>query len=200
MATIEPADFYQFLLARRSAVFLVDPAPSPAIVEKILTAAGTVPDHGGLQPFRFVVIEGEGRDRFGEALVNAAEEAKGTTLEEAVRPKIKAKAFAAPLQILIIYSPVPGTKVPFTEQMAAAACTGYAMILAANALGSAAVWKSFAYPPGSALRQLLELKEGEQSLGWINLGTERQKEGATDSKTNRIPVRARLKHTVIFVK
>lgn len=165
-----------FLQQRRSASLLQEPKPDRSQIEQILSIAGTVPDHGGLKPYRFVVIEGKAQDRFGEALVNAAEEGKKETLDEKVRPKIKAKAFASPLQILIIFSPLLPHKIPQHEQMAAASCTGYAMILGANALGFGAVWKSFAYDPGSQMQELLALKPQEKLMGWINIGTEKQRE------------------------
>lgn len=168
--------FYQFLAQRRSAAILNEPKPGSADLEKILAVAGTVPDHGSLKPYRFVVVEGEGRDRFGEALLNAADENRGSPLDESARPKIKAKAFAAPLQVLIIFSPVASPKIPDWEQMAAASCTGYAIGLAANSLGFGAVWKSFAYDPGTKMKSLLKLEGQEKLLGWVNIGTEKERD------------------------
>ncbi|MCX6129004.1 MAG: nitroreductase [Proteobacteria bacterium] len=169
-------DNFRFLVERQSASILIEPGPSHQDLQKILATAGTVPDHGGLKPYRFIVIQGAARDSFGESLINAAEEAKGTRLDESVRVKIKAKAFAAPLQILIIFSPVEQPKIPDWEQMAAASCTGYAMDLAANALGFGSVWKNFAYGPGRMMKQLFQLQPSESVLGWINIGTEQARD------------------------
>lgn len=167
---------YEFLAQRRSAAILIEPIPSRADLEKILAVAGTVPDHGSLKPYRFVVVQGEARDRFGEALLNAVDENRGSPLDASARPKIKAKAFAAPLQILIVFSPVASEKIPDWEQMAAASCTGYALGLAANSLGFGAVWKSFGYDPGSVLKNLLKLEPQEKLLGWVNIGTEKDRD------------------------
>lgn len=167
---------YTFLAERRSAAILLEPAPSRAEMQKIFNVAGTVPDHGKLMPYRFVVFEGEGREKFAMGLVNAANENRPEPLEEKVVPKIKAKAYAAPLQVLIIFSPVQSDKIPDWEQMAAASCTGYALGLAANSLGFGAVWKSFAYDTGSELRALIDLKPQEKVLGWVNIGTEKDRD------------------------
>jgi nitroreductase len=164
--------FYTFLARRRSASILHDPAPSREEQELILNVAASVPDHGRLMPYRFVVFEGEGRERLGEGLVNAARENRKDPVDESLAHKIKAKAYAAPLQVLIVYSPVVSEKVPAWEQMSAASCTGYALVLAANALGYGAVWKSFAYDTGSELRSLIRLQKDERVLGWVNIGTE----------------------------
>ncbi len=172
----ENPEIYSFLLSRRSASILSEPSPSPAELEKILALSVTVPDHGGLRPYRFVVIEGAARDAFGEALINAADEDRPAKLDDKVKPKIKAKAFAAPLQALIIFSPVANEKIPEWEQMAAASCTGFALTLGANALGYGAVWKNFAYEPGTALKEICSLQAHEKLLGWVNIGTDKDRD------------------------
>ena len=165
-------DFFNFLAERRSASRLVEPKPDEGEVRNILKVAGTVPDHGALKPYRFVIIEGEGRQVFGESLLDAAAEHRPGGLEESLKAKIKAKALAAPLLIVIIFSPVASAKIPHWEQMASASCTGYAIDLAANALGFGAVWKNFAYEPGAQMKKILALTEGEAVLGWVNIGTD----------------------------
>lgn len=176
-----------FLLSRRSASMLVEPAPDRAALEQIMSVALTVPDHGRLTPYRFVVVEGAARERFAAALLSVAEDAlkapadqggsagagsqPGQSLTEQQTAKIRQKAFAAPLQVLLVFSPRTTDKIPEWEQMAAASCTGYAITLGAHALGFGAAWKTFGYGTGPALRTLLRLKEKETLLGWINLGT-----------------------------
>ncbi len=169
-------DVYQFLAQRQSGSILIEPKPSYQELQKILAIAGTVPDHGALKPFRFIIIQNEARKKFGEALVNAAEEAKGSLLDEKTRPKIFAKAFAAPVLIVIIFSPVDSPRIPLWEQQASASCTGYALDLAANSLGFGAVWKNFAYEPGHLMKQLCQLKPEEFMLGWVGIGTEQERE------------------------
>ncbi|MBC7658914.1 MAG: nitroreductase family protein [Chitinophagaceae bacterium] len=170
------SEIFEFLVKRRSASILVDPKPKREELEQILNLAGTVPDHGQLRPYRFVVVEGEARARFGEALVDAADAHRPEKLEDRMKAKIAAKAFAAPLQILLVYSPVASDKIHAWEQMASASCTGYAAVLGAIALGYGAVWKSFAYDPGPLLQGLLSLTSEEKFLGWVNIGTEKDKE------------------------
>ena len=43
--------------------------PDDRPLTRILETATTVPDHGGLRPWRFAVVTGVGRERFAEALV-----------------------------------------------------------------------------------------------------------------------------------
>ena len=54
------------LLQRRSAKALSAPAPDAAALDLILSSAAAAPDHGRLRPWRFVVIQGNALERFGD--------------------------------------------------------------------------------------------------------------------------------------
>lgn len=159
----------EFLLGRRSAGALGPPGPTRAQLDQMLLAATTVPDHGRLRPYRFVVVEGDGRAAFGEALARSAAERK-PDMSTAALDGVRAKAQRSPTIIAIIASPKPG-KIERWEQLATAASAGYAITLAAHALGVGAVWKSVPFTRGTALTELFGLTEAEEMLGWIHLGT-----------------------------
>lgn len=158
-----------FVSSRRSAVTLVAPGPSSAELERMLRAAGSVPDHGLLRPFRFVLVEGDGRTRFGDALAQAAAE-HSPGLPESRLQKMRDKAFRSPTVLALVFSPKPG-KIELWEQQVTAACAGYAVLLAAQALGVGAVWKSVPFTQARAFSEVLGLGEREQMLGWLHLGT-----------------------------
>src|SRR5450631_2189119 len=56
---------------RSSAAKLAPPGPTPAELARMLDAAGRAPDHGRLRPWRFIVLEGELRDKFSWAAATA---------------------------------------------------------------------------------------------------------------------------------
>jgi nitroreductase len=146
-------------------------APDEDALARILETATTVPDHGGLRPWRFALITGAGRERFGAALVAGLHSLRGEDLLEPMVTKMQGKAFAAPCAVMLIASPDPSSNVPVWEQVASASCTGYAMVLAATALGLGAAWKSAPVLATEPVRTLFAAREDEQLLGWINLGT-----------------------------
>lgn len=146
-------------------------APAPEDLAHILAVAGTVPDHGDLEPWRFAVCTGRGRDRFADALVDGLHELKGTDLPEAVVAKMRGKAYAAPCSVVVIASPDPSSTVARWEQVASASCTGYAIVLAATGLGYGAVWKSAGVMEARPVRELFALTVDESLLGWVNIGT-----------------------------
>lgn len=156
------------LIGRRSAAALATPAPTDAQLKSILRAAASVPDHNKLRPYRFVVIRGEARQRFGAALALAAIEAGADDITIA---KARRKPLFGPLLVAIIASPVTHNSVPVWEQVATASLTGYAMVLAATAVGVGAVWKSGRHLDEAPIKLLLDMGPDEQLLGWINLGT-----------------------------
>lgn len=145
--------------------------PDQAALTRILAAATTVPDHGGIRPWRFAVVTGAGRDRLGDALVAGLHQLRGDDLPEAMVAKMRGKPFAAPCMVVMIASPDPANNVPVWEQVSSASCTGYAMVLAATALGYGAVWKSAAVLDTEPVRDLFGLTEHEKLQGWVNLGT-----------------------------
>jgi|SRR5580693_7143218 nitroreductase len=159
------------LTARRAEPWRDGVPPGEEVLTLILRAATTVPDHGGLRPWRFAVITGTGRDRFADALEDGLRELRGPDQPEAAVAKMRGKAHAAPCAVAIIASPQTESNVPVWEQVSSASCTGYAMVLAAAALGFGAVWKSAAVVDAGPVRALFGLTDEERLLGWVNLGS-----------------------------
>lgn len=145
------------------------PAPTDAQIEAILEAATGVPDHGALRPWRFVVVAGDARAAFGEALVGAAIEQQ-PGLDESAVDRIRSKAFVAPALIAVAARVDTTSKVPAWEQVASASCAGYAIALAAHQLGLGAIWKSAPAHAGAAIEKALDLAPDDVFLGWVNLG------------------------------
>lgn|GEM_PF-15650 len=168
-STMEENTLLDLVSSRRSATTLVEPGPSPSQLEAMLRAAGSVPDHGLLRPFRFVVAAGEARGTFGDALAAVAGELSPGAPAARLQ-KVRDKAFRSPALIALVFSPKPG-KIERWEQSATAACAGYAVLLAAQALGVGAVWKSVPFTKGRAFSEILGFTEDEELLGWIHLGT-----------------------------
>lgn len=163
LAALEP------MLTRRSVKVFSAIGPTPAEIEAIVRAAVTVPDHGGLRPWRLVVVEGAGRHAFAEALAAAGREAN-PLLTDDMAERLRSKAFVAPALIAVVARVDRSAKVEAWEQVASASCLGYAIALAADRLGLGAIWKSSAYRTGEALRRVLDMGPDDEFLGWVNLG------------------------------
>jgi nitroreductase len=159
----------QAVMTRRSESHLADPAPTQEDLAQILQAATTVPDHGHLQPWRLVVVSGDARGAFGDALAAVARR-HDRRLDDRKAAKIRSKAFEAPMLVALAARIREKRGVPPWEQVASAACTGYVMTLAAHELGLGAIWKTSPFLDGKEMRKVLDLRRADVPLGWVNLG------------------------------
>ncbi len=162
------------LLDRRSTAALVAPGPDATELDLLLQAAATAPDHGRLRPWRFVVVDGDARERFADALEDGGR-AQDPDLPAARREKLRSKAFVAPTLVAVVATPRPA-KVERWEQVASAACTGFGLVLAAHALGFGAMWKSVPFRSGPLLVDMFDLEPDDELLGWVLVGTPAQPE------------------------
>lgn len=161
-------DALEFLLTRRSrpAKLLKAPAPGREELLTLLTAAVRVPDHGKLEPWRFVVIEGAGRDRFARAI-------RARAVETGQDPDKGALAFEqAPLAVAVIGVPKPSDKAPPIEQTLSAGAAALSLVNAALAAGWGASWLT-GWPAydHDFLAAELGLAPEEWLAGFVYIGT-----------------------------
>lgn len=130
-----------FLQNRRSrpAKTMALPVPSKDQVTDILTAALRVPDHGKLEPWRFVVIQGAAMARLAD-LAETRARALGYDTEKIA--KGRGQFDLGLLAVVVISSPKPSDKVPQTEQVLSAGAVCLGILNAAEASGWGANWLS----------------------------------------------------------
>jgi nitroreductase len=161
-----------FLDARRSqpSRLLGEPGPSPAQLQRWLTASMRVPDHGRLTPWRFLTIEGEARHELGRRLEKRALDLD-PTLGAAQRSKELNRFACAPLIVAVIGKQLPDHKIPQCEQLLSAGCVCFSLLLAAQADGFAAQWLTgwASYDP--VICRHLGLEEHESVTGFIHIGS-----------------------------
>lgn len=163
-------DALEALLSRSSAPRLTAPAPAGAARERIFRAALRAPDHGRLRPWRFLVVEGEGRARLGEAMARALRRHDPQT-PDAVLDKLRANPDRAPLLVVLAAHLVEHPKVPEIEQLLSVGCAAHAMLVAAHAEGFGGMWRTGPVVYLDALREELSLAANERVLGVLYLGT-----------------------------
>jgi nitroreductase len=159
------------LLTRRSARALTDPAPDTGALELIFSAAARAPDHGRLRPWRFVIVRGTARERFGALLADQLRRMHPQTAEESLQRE-RLKALRAPLILVVAAHCDPAVKIPVIEQTLSAGAAAHAMMLAAFALGFNAMWKTGAAAYDATVKQALGLESADAIVGFLYLGTE----------------------------
>ena len=161
-----------FLLTRRSrpAKTLSTPIPDRDALEVLLTAGARTPDHGKLEPWRFIVLEKAAMQRLAGLIP-----ARGADLGLADDQIAKAEQqFAsADLAVAVISSPKPSDKVPEIEQIYSAGAVCLSLLNAALAAGWGANWLSgWASHDRTFVTEGLGLAPQETVAGFIHLGTE----------------------------
>ena len=160
-----------FLLSRRSypARTLTLPVPDAAQIALILTAAARVPDHGKLEPWRFIVLQKAALLRLA-GLVARRAVALNTDPEK--RPKSVAQYAQADLAIVVVSVPKSTLKVPLAEQVYSAGAVCMGVLNAATALGFGANWLT-GWPAYDRvfLAEGLGLSPEESMAGIIHIGT-----------------------------
>lgn len=162
----------EFLQTRRSrpAKTLVAPAPSREALLPMLTAGARVPDHGKLEPWRFVVLEGAALARIGAI---AAARATALGFEEERVAKTATMFASAPLIVCVIACPRPSEKVPEGEQVLSAGALCLGLLNAALASGWGANWLTGPLAVDETfLKDALEVTAPDFCAGFMVIGTE----------------------------
>ena len=158
------------LLSRRSgsAKAMEKPGPSKKQLAEILKAGARAPDHGKLFPWRFIVFEGKGRERFGDILagISEAEDERAKQVEEE-----RGRFLRAPLVIGVISAAREQIKIPVWEQELSAGAVCQNILIATHALGFVGNWLTEWYAYHPKVKEGLGLKPGERVAGFIYIGT-----------------------------
>jgi nitroreductase len=162
-------DAIDALNSRSSAKTFGEIAPTKEHLASVLQAAVRAPDHGRLRPWRFMLIEGDQRRKFGEMLAASALR-RTPGLGEGDLQRERGKALRAPLIIVVACRIVPGTKVPAIEQLMAAGAAAQNILLALHSLGYVAAWKTGEAAYDTEVKKSLGLAADDHVVGFIYAG------------------------------
>ncbi len=161
-----------FLRSRKSASAkaMGPPGPTAAQCDEILHIAVRVPDHGKLNPWRFVVFEGTAREDVGKqfaerwAVLHPEHGNESLDFQQGLFAR-------APLVIVVVSTAAQHVKIPVWEQQMSSAAVCYNVVLAAQALGFDAQWLSdwVAYDAGT--KAAMGIAAVENVAGVIYVGT-----------------------------
>ncbi len=161
-----------FLATRRSGKprDMNGPGPNAAQLQTILAAAMRVPDHGKLNPWRFVVIDADQRDAFAKLLTTSYRAEK----PEAGRLEIEAMeqfAHQSPCLVAVLSTPVETSKIPLWEQQLSTGAACMQLLNAAHALGFVGGWLTGWPTYNDLVKHSLGGGDKDQIAGFIFIGT-----------------------------
>ncbi|KIN75101.1 Nitroreductase family protein [Sulfitobacter noctilucae] len=166
------AQALHFLQTRRSrpAKTLGQPVPDRLALEPLLTAAARTPDHGKLEPWRFIVVEKPAMARLAD-VAEARGVALGLDAEQIAKGRNQFDT--GNLAVVVVEVQKPSAKIPALEQTYSAGAVCLALLNAALAAGWGANWLSgWASHDRGFMEEGLGLAPHECIAGLIHIGTE----------------------------
>lgn len=172
--------FAQALISSRQNVSpkrLAAPGPTGGQLDALLGLAAAAPDHGLLNPWRFIAVPIVQRHRLAEVFALALiDRDPGATLEQI--GSAREKAYRAPL--LIVAVACLGPREPDTpplERMVSMGAAIQNLLLGAHAMGFGAGLTSGQAMASPRMKELCGLGEGESAVCCINIGSVTQRKG-----------------------
>ncbi|OHV81471.1 nitroreductase [Rhizobium sp. LCM 4573] len=147
-----------------------EPGPSDAEIEAILSLASRVPDHGKLAPWRFIVYRGAVRGELSAEFLRLALE-KDPELSDAAQEAERTRFLRAPVVIGVVSKAAPHVKIPEWEQVLSAGAVCLNMLMAAEAHGFVANWRTEWIAYDARALELLGIAPDEKAAGFIHIGS-----------------------------
>jgi nitroreductase len=150
-----------------------DRVPSRALVEQVLEAGVHASNHHDTQPWRFFVLSGEAREQFGDELA-AALRARMAELDAAKLDGLamaeRAKPLRSPVLIVVGVQSERDDHMTRREDLQAASAAVQCMLLAADSLGLAAIWRTGDGAYDDRIKAYFGLNPQDQIAGIVYLG------------------------------
>ena len=166
-------EMLEAIQARRSRGKMRPDAPSRELIERVLQAAVHAPNHHDTQPWRFFVLTKDARVSFGDALadalkrrVNEIEPAKldGLLLAE------RAKPMRSPVLVVVGVHSQERDTMTRREDFQSASAALQNMLLAAESLGLAAIWRTGEGILDAGVKAHFGLEPEDEIAGVVYLG------------------------------
>ncbi len=159
------------LLKNRRSVLsknLSEPGPDEKQLKTILEIAARVPDHRKLEPWRFIVIQGDARKNLGGKFCAIRLQNYKLTSEQISAEQNRYNH--APTVVVVVFSPVEH-KTPVFEQLLSCGAVCQHINLASSALGFNSQWVTNWCSFDKDAQKELGLKPHESIAGFFHIGT-----------------------------
>lgn len=178
----------QLIRERRSIHRFEEREVSLDVVKDLLDTAVWVPNHRMTQPWRFIIVHGEGRKRIAEL------NPKGKGLLKSDPEKAKEagqnfynKMMNVPVYVIVVMKENPVIAIR-EEDYASTSCVIHNFSLLAWDQGIGMIWESYGFMHEAAFREAVGVQPGEKIVGSLHVGYAAQ----VPNPQNRIPAVDRI--------
>ncbi|TMC21382.1 MAG: nitroreductase [Chloroflexi bacterium] len=167
------ASLFEVIKRRRSIGQVTQEEPTREQIERLLEAATYAPSHYVTEPWHFFVLTGAAREEFGAVMAAALR----LHMEGAIDDKAEArlwkernKALRAPVIIVVTIPKAQQLAGNLIENIAATAAATQNMLLAAEEMGLATIWRTgdAAYDP--LVKRWFDLTPDDHIVGFVYIG------------------------------
>jgi nitroreductase len=164
---------FDIIKRRRSIGKMTQERPTRQQIERLLEAATHAPNHHKVQPWKFIVLAGKAREELGavmaESLARRLEETSSDKAQ-ALLNKERTKLLRSPVVIVVVAEPPQQPKVLEIENIEAVAAAVQNMLLTAEEMGLACMWRTgdAAYDPH--VKRWLGLAPGDHIVSFLYVG------------------------------
>ncbi|MGL4404550.1 MAG: nitroreductase family protein [Notoacmeibacter sp.] len=147
-----------------------EPGPDDATLAEILNLALRVPDHGRLEPWRFILYRGAARDLAGQHIAERLNERDGPLPADVFDRELK-RLSRAPLVVGVVSCPKPHERIPEWEQFLSAGAVAANINFAAKAYGFVSNWVTGWFADDKEAMRRLGVGEHERIAGFVHIGS-----------------------------
>jgi nitroreductase len=164
---------FDLIKRRRSIGKMTGERPTREQIERLLEAATHAPNHHKVQPWKFIVLAGKAREELGAVMARLlADRLEETSSDkaQAMLNKERNKLLRSPIVIVVVAEPPHQPKVLGIENIEAVAAAVQNMLLTAEEIGLACMWRTgeAAYDP--RVKEWLGLEPDEHIVSFLYVG------------------------------
>jgi nitroreductase len=167
-------ELLEVIKSRRSIGRVKEDRVPRQLIENILEAGIWAPSHYQTEPWKFFVLEGAARAQLGEVLgeiYRIGLQKQELTAEEQRKYELQnRKPLRAPVIIAVAAVPSDKPQVTLREELAAVSSAVQNMLLAAEALGLGAIWRTGEPTYHPLIKKFFGLREIDEMVGFIYIG------------------------------
>lgn len=164
---------FETIINRRSIGKMTEQRPTRQQIEHILEAATHAPNHHKVEPWRFIVLAGDARAALGSVMAEALAVRLGDTTHEklpAMLQKERTKLLRSPVVIAAIAEKPTQPNVLQIENIEAVAAAVQNMLLTAEEMGLAAMWRTGDAAFDPRVKQWLGITPEDTIVAFVYLG------------------------------
>ena len=168
---------FETIKSRRSIGKMTAARPTRQQIEHLLEAATHAPNHYNVQPWRFIVLAGQARTELGAvmaaSLAERLDKTAGLLDPERIQPLInkeRGKLLRSPVIIVAVAERPTQLKVLAIENIEATAAAVQNMLLTAEELGLAAMWRTGDAAADPRVKRWLGIDVEDHIVAFVYLG------------------------------